>query len=58
MVLVWKAMAITKLITPLQTTGKIIMDEELACISPLMHQHIIPSATDRFAHSKPASGIA
>jgi TnpA family transposase len=57
-VLVWNTMAITKIVTQLRTAGETIMDEDLARISPLMHQHVIPNGTYRFAGAKPANDVA
>jgi len=34
-----------------------IADEDLARISPLMHQHVIPNGTYHFARSKPGDNI-
>ena len=47
-VLVWNTMAILKIITQLRAAGKTIPDENLARISPLMHQHVIPNGTYHF----------
>jgi hypothetical protein len=52
-VLVWNTMAITKIVTQLRTAGETILDEDLARISPLMYQHVIPNGTYHFARSKP-----
>ena len=57
-VLVWNTMAITKIITQLRADGETVADEDLARISPLMYQHVIPNGTYHFARSKPADGIA
>jgi TnpA family transposase len=57
-VLVWNTLAITKIVTLLQGAGVAIADEDLAQISPLMQQHVIPNGTYHFAHSKPGEGIA
>jgi hypothetical protein len=35
-----------------------ILDEDLARISPLMHQHVIPNGTYHFARYKPGDEIA
>jgi len=56
-VLVWNTLAITKMVTLLRGAGETIADENLARISPLMHQHVIPNGTYRFARSKPGEGI-
>jgi len=53
-VLVWNTMAIVKIVTQLRAAGENILDEELARISPLMYQHVIPNGTYRFAGLKPA----
>jgi TnpA family transposase len=57
-VLVWNTMAITKMITQLRAAGETVADEDLARISRLMYQHVIPNGTYHFARSKPADGIA
>jgi hypothetical protein len=44
--------ATTKIVTLLRGTGETIADEDLARISPLMHQHVIPNGTYHFAGSK------
>ena len=51
-VLVWNTLAITKIITQLQATGETIADEDLARISLLMHQHVIPNGTYHCSHSR------
>lgn len=38
-----------KMITELRTAGETIADEDLARISPLMYQHVIPNGTYHFA---------
>jgi hypothetical protein len=43
--------------TQLRAAGETIPDEDLARISPLMHQHVIPNGTYHFAHSKPGDDI-
>jgi TnpA family transposase len=57
-VLVWNTMAITKIITQLRAAGETIVDEDLARISPLMYQHVIPNGTYHFARPKPAHDLA
>jgi TnpA family transposase len=57
-VLVWNTMAITKIITQLRAVGETIADEDLARISPLMYQHVIPNGTYHFAHSKQGDDVA
>ncbi len=42
-VLVWNTMAIMKIVTQLRAAGETIPDEDLARISPLMHQHVFPT---------------
>ena len=37
-----------KIIAQLRTAGETIVDEDLARISPLMYQHVIPNGTDLF----------
>jgi Tn3 transposase DDE domain len=56
-VLVWNTMAIMKIITQLQVAGETVADEDLARISPLMYQHVIPNGTYHFAHHKPGDDI-
>jgi TnpA family transposase len=57
-VLVWNTWAITKIVTLLRVAGETIVDEDLARISPLMHQHVIPNGTYHFVRSKPGERIA
>src|SRR5215469_7398859 len=57
-VLVWNTLAITKIVTLLRGTGGTIADEDLARISPLMHQHVIPNGTYHFVRSKQIDNIA
>jgi hypothetical protein len=57
-VLVWNTLAITKIVTLLRGAGETIVDEDLARISPLMHQHVIPNGTYHFVRSKPGERIA
>jgi TnpA family transposase len=57
-VLVWNTMAIMKIITELRAGGETILDEDLARISPLIHQHVIPNGTYHFARYKPGDEIA
>jgi hypothetical protein len=38
-----------KVVTQLQAVGETIPDEDLARISLLMHQHVIPNGTYHFA---------
>jgi hypothetical protein len=56
-VLVWNTMAITKIVTQLRAAGETIVDEDLARISPLMHQHVIPNGTYHFAGTNTTSII-
>jgi hypothetical protein len=56
-VLVWNTMAIMKIITQLRAAGETIADEDLARISPLMYQHVVPNGTYHFGRSKPGDGI-
>jgi hypothetical protein len=51
-------MAILEIVTQQRAVGEAIRDEDLARISPLMHQHIIPSGTYHFARSKLGDQIA
>jgi len=57
-VLVWNTMAITKIITQLRAAGETIVDEDLARISPLMYQHVIPNGTYHFSSPKHGDDIA
>ena len=57
-VLVWNTMAIMKIDTQLRAAGETIADDDLARISPLMHQHVIPNRTYHFARSKPGDEMA
>jgi len=56
-VLVWNTLAITKIVTQLRG-DETIADEDLARVSPLMHQHVIPNGTYHFARSEPGDDIA
>jgi len=57
-VLLWNTMAIMKIITQLRAVDETIGDEDLALISPLMYQHVIPNGTYHFVRSKPGDDIA
>jgi hypothetical protein len=57
-VLVWNTMAITKIVTQLRAAGETIVDEDLARISPLIYQHVIPNGTYHFARPKLRDDIA
>jgi TnpA family transposase len=57
-VLVWNTMAIMKIIMQLRAAGENIVDEDLARISPLMYQHVIPNGTYHFARSRSANDDA
>ena len=50
-------MAIMKIDTQLRAAGETMADDDLARISPLMHQHVIPNGTYHFARSKPGDAI-
>jgi TnpA family transposase len=52
-VLVWNTTAIMRIVTQLRAAGETIPDEDLARISPLIHQHVIPNGTYHFARSNP-----
>jgi TnpA family transposase len=52
-VLVWNTTAIMKIVNQLRAAGETIADDDLARISPLMHQHVIPNGTYHFARSNP-----
>ena len=41
-----------------RAAGETILDEDLARISPLMYQHVIPNGTYHFARSKPGIDVA
>jgi Tn3 transposase DDE domain len=56
--LVWNTLAITKIVTLLRGAGETIADEDLARISPLMHQHVIPNGTYHFARRKQGDDIS
>jgi hypothetical protein len=56
-VLVWNTLAIMKIVTQLRAVGETIADEDLARISPLMYQHVIPNGTYHFARSKPGDHV-
>ena len=49
-------MAIMKIITQLRAT-QTVADEDLARISPMMYQHVIPNGTYHFARSKRGDDI-
>jgi hypothetical protein len=42
-------LAITKIVTMLRDAGEAFADEDLARVSPLMHQHLIPNGACQFA---------
>jgi class 3 adenylate cyclase len=56
-VLVWNTMALINIVTQLRTAGETIPDQDLARISPLMRQHVIPNGTYHFARSKAGDDI-
>jgi TnpA family transposase len=56
-VLAWNTMAIMKIVTQLRAGGEAIADDDLARISPLMHQHVIPNGTYHFARSNLGDNI-
>jgi hypothetical protein len=47
-----------KIVTLLRGAGETFDDEDLARISPLMHQHIIPNGTYHFARAKTEDDVA
>jgi hypothetical protein len=51
-------MALMKIVTQLRAAGETISDEDLARISQLMHQHVIPNGTYHFGRSNPGDDIA
>jgi len=51
-------MAIMKIITQLRAAGENIVDEDLARISPLTYQHVIPNGTYHFARPSSANDDA
>ena len=57
-VLVRNKMAIMKIVTELRAAGETIADEDLARISPLLYQHVIPNGTYHFICPKPADEVA
>ncbi len=50
-VLVWNTVHLEKLVTQLRGSGEVILDEDLARISPLAHTHIIPNGTYNFSRA-------
>jgi hypothetical protein len=42
-----------KIMTQLRAAGEAIADEDLARISPLMYQHVIPNGTYHFSRAEP-----
>lgn len=48
-VLVWNTLRITEIVNQLRAAGHAIVDQDLARVSPLMHAHVIPNGTYRFA---------
>ncbi len=50
-VLVWNTVHLEKLVTQLRSSGEVILDEDLARISPLAHTHIIPNGTYNFSRA-------
>ena len=57
-VLVWNTLAITKIVTLLRGAGETFDDEDLARISPLMQQHVIPNGAYHFARAKTEDDVA
>jgi hypothetical protein len=57
-VLVWNTMTIMKIVTQLRAAGEAIPDDDLARISPPMHQHVIPNGTYHFARANLADDNA
>jgi hypothetical protein len=56
--MVWNTLAITKIVTVLRAAVETVADDDLARISPLMHQHVIPNGTYHFGRSKPGDDFA
>jgi TnpA family transposase len=48
-VLVWNTLRIAEIVNQLRAEGNAIADQDLARASPLMHGHVIPNGTYRFA---------
>ncbi len=48
-VLVWNTLRIVEIVSQLRAAGHVIADHDLARVSPLMHGHVIPNGTYRFA---------
>ena len=48
-VLVWNTLRIAEIVNQLRATGHAVADHDLARVSPLMHAHVIPNGTYRFA---------
>jgi Tn3 transposase DDE domain len=44
-VLVWNTVQMTRIVGQLREAGQSISDEDLACVSPLAHAHVIPSGS-------------
>jgi len=56
-VLAWNTLAITKVVSQLCAGGEII-PEDLARISPMMYQHVIPNGTYHFARPMSEDAVA
>jgi hypothetical protein len=48
-VLVWNTLRIAEIVNQLRAAGHATADQDLARVSPLMHTHMIPNGTYRFA---------
>jgi hypothetical protein len=51
-------LSITKIVNLLRGAGDTIADEDLARISPLRHQHVIPNGTYHFTRPKQGDDIS
>jgi TnpA family transposase len=54
-VLVWNTLRIAEIVNRLRAAGHAVADQDLARVSPLMHAHVIPNGTYRFADEEPFS---
>ena len=56
-VLVWNTLRIAESVNQLRVSGHAIADQDLARVSPLMHGHVIPNGTYRFADEEESRPI-
>lgn len=47
-VLVWNTVRIAEIETRLRAAGETVDPDDLACVSPLAHRHVIPNGTYHF----------